>query len=198
LANRPVIDTFSRAAVYFNQLNHSGVIQELKERSFAFDQEIIDKFERLIGTAAKLRNTFLVITWLSLAVAATVAAGLIWGYLAQNAQSIALLRAHAAWSWPLLAAIPFQLLLTFVYGLFYLAIAVMVWNALVMFPAVSHGLLYASGGSWVVGAITWSMLEPTMPWVIGSLFVMLLVGWLCLLLWRLTHRQLAHELRQAY
>ena len=198
LANRPVIDTFSRAAVYFNQLNHAGVIEQLKERSFAFDQEIIDKFERLIGTAAKLRNTFLVITWLTLGVAATVAAGLIWSYLAQNAQSIAVLRAHAAWSWPLLAAIPFQLLLTFAYGLLYLGIAVLIWNVIVMLPAVSNGLLYASGGSWIVGPITWAMLKPTLPWLVGSLLVMLLVGWVCLVLWRLTHRQLAHELRQAY
>ena len=195
---KPTINTFSRAAVYFNQNNNSGVIDQLRARAFAYDREIIDKFERLLGTAAKLRNTFLVITWLSLAVAATVAAGLIWGYLAQNAQAIAVLRAHAAWRWPFLAAIPFQLILTFVYASIYIAFAIIVWNVLIIYTPLASTIYAVTSGGWLAGQISLDMLAPTMPWLAGSFVVMLLVGWCCLGIWRLTRKELAHELKDAY
>lgn len=198
LMNKRQILNFSRAAVYFDQQNHEGVIGELRNRAFAFDQEIIAKFERLISTSAQLRNTFVVITWLTLAVAATVAAGLVWSYLAQNAKSIAVLRAHDAWFWPLLIAIPFQLLLTFCYALFYVLLGALLWNLLVSAPAVSLLFSQLTNNSWIPGAITWDVVRPTLAWVAGSFIVMIPVGWVCMCLWRLTHRRLAHELRQAY
>lgn len=198
LVGKSQIESFSRAAVYFTQSNHKGVIAELYARAFAFDREIISKFERLIGTAAKLRNTFLVISWLTLAVAATVAAGLIWSYLAQNSKSIAVLRAHAAWVWPLAAAIPFQLLLTFSYSVAYIAITISLWNWLVDHSGLAMQVANMTGGTWLPSRLTWPMIETTLPWVLGSLVVMLLVGWVCLFVWRVTHHRLAHELRQAY
>lgn len=196
--NKPVFRSFSRAAVYFNQSNHQGVIDELVTRAFAFDTEIVNKFSRLIGTAAQLRNTFVVIAWLTLAVAATVASGLIWSYLAQNAKSIAVLRAHNAWFWPLFSAIPFQVLLTFCYSLFYLAAFAFVWNFLVITTPLSAYLSELTAGAWMADVITWQTVSGTLNWVFGSLLVMILVGWICLMSWRLCHRNLAHELRQAY
>lgn len=198
LMSKRQILNFSRAAVYFNQQNHHGVIEELRNRSFAFDQEIISKFERLIGTSAQLRNTFVVITWLTLAVAATVAAGLIWSYLAQNAKSIAVLRAHDAWFWPLFSAIPFQLLLTFVYALMYVFAGAVLWNVVVAQSLVSQFFMQLTDGAWIPTTVTWSVVRPTLHWVAGSFVVMIPVGWMCMLLWRMSHRRLAHELRQAY
>lgn len=195
---KPIYSSFSRAAVYFNPVNHKGVIEELGKRSFSFDEEIVSKFNRLIGTASQLRNTFVVIAWLTLAVAATVAGGLIWGYLAQNAKSIAVLRAHNAWFWTLFSAIPFQVLLTFSFAVFYLAGFTFIWNYLVIGTSMPERLALLSDGAWSPDVISWHMITSTYAWVLGSLAVMVLVGWFCLVLWRLTHRNLAHELRQAY
>lgn len=189
---------YERASVYFTQRNNAAVIDELRNKEFAFDREIISKFERLISTSAQLRNTFLVITWLTLAVAITVAAGLIWTYLGQNAKSIAVLRAHNAWFWPLVSAIPFQLLLTYIYALLYMLAGAFLWNALVQLPFVQLFVEEVAAGSWQPVPITFDLVRPAIPWIIGSLLVMVIVGWVCLLLWRITHRKLAHELRQAY
>lgn len=190
--------SFPRAAVYFNQSNHTGVINHLRDMAFSFDGEIINKFERLMTTSSRLRNTFMVISYLTLAVAATVAAGLIWGYLLQNAKSIAVLRAHNAWIWPLSAAIPFQLLLTFIYALVYILIGCLVWNLMLSVPDIQLVLQKIGGGAWQPAPIRWEFIAPTIPRLAMSLLVMLLVGFLCLFIWRVTHRKLAHELRQAY
>lgn len=198
LVGKSAIESFSRASVYFTQSNHADVIDKLYARAFAFDSEIVNKFERLIGTSAKLRNTFSIINWLTLVVAATIAAGLTWSYLAQNSKSIAVLRAHAAWVWPLVSAIPFQLLLTFIYSLVYIAIAIGLWNVLVSVPFFIRQVAEFSNGTWVPSRLSWEMIEVTMPWVFGSLLAMLVVGWICLAVWRFTHRSLAHDLRQAY
>jgi len=198
LVGKSQIESFSRAAVYFTQSNHAGVIEELYKRAFAFDREIVNKFERLIGTAAKLRDAFFVINWLSLIVAGTVAAGLIWSYLVQNAKSIAVLRAHAAWVWPLVAAIPFQLLLTFFYSMLYIAFVIILWNWLAVQSPIVTLVANLTSGAWAPAQVSWSMVKTTLPWVFASLVAMLLVGWVCLLVWRLTHRRLAHDLNQAY
>lgn len=198
LVGKSQLSTYPRAAVYFTQKNYFNVMDELRERSFAFDTEIVNKFERLIATAAKLRNTFLIITWLSLGVAVTVAAGLIWGYLQQNAKSIAVLRAHDAWFWPLVSAIPFQLFLTYCFGLLYIALGILIWNALVQIPMTNAWIASLSGGTWMPSILGWIDLSPTIPLLLWSLVVMICVGWLCLLCWRVLHSELAHELRQAY
>lgn len=198
LVGRSQLSTYSRAAVYFTQSNHGTVMAELEAREFAFDREIVHKFERLIGTAAQLRNTFSAITWLSLAIACTVAAGLIWGYLVQNAKAIAMLRAHDAWLWPLVAAIPFQLILTFVYGLFYLLLCLGAWNLLANVSWLGTYITDWTQGTWQWKRLGMELLGPTIPWLVGSLVTMMIVGWLCLYLWHITHRELAHELRQAY
>ena len=130
--------------------------------------------------------------------AATVAAGLIWGYLLQNAKSIAVLRAHNAWVWPLTAAIPFQLLLTFLYAVLYIFIGCVVWNLLLNVPGIQLALQSLGGESWQPSKISWEVVTPTIPRLLLSFVVMLLVGFLCLFIWRVTHRKLAHELRQAY
>ena len=190
--------SFPRAAVYFNRANHSEVIGTLNDRGFAFDREIINKFERLMSTSSKLRNTFLVISYLTLAVAATVAGGLVWGYLVQNARAIAVLRAHDAWLWPLIGAIPFQLLLTFVYALLYVGLGMLVWNLLFGLPLFQHAMTVIGQGAWQPGPVSLSMIAPTVPRLVLTLGLMWLVGFLCIFIWRVTHRRLAHELRQAY
>lgn len=190
--------SFPRAAVYFNRANHSEVIGTLNERGFAFDREIINKFERLMSTSSKLRNTFLVISYLTLAVAATVAGGLVWGYLVQNARAIAVLRAHDAWLWPLVGAIPFQLLLTFVYALLYVGLGMVVWNLLFGLSFFQQAMAVIGQGAWQPGPVSLSMITPTLPRLVLTLGLMWLVGFLCIFIWRITHRRLAHELRQAY
>jgi len=196
--NKREINNLSRAAVYFNQQNHSGVIDKLFDRSFAFDQEIVNKFKRLLTTAAQLRNTFAVLTWLSLIVAITVAAGLIWAYLANNAKSIAVLRAHNAWFWPLVSAIPFQLVLAFSYAILYLFLGAVCWNILVTLPGFVPFITHWTGGHWVPSSLNWHHVQSSGQWLLISLVGMVLVGWICLGLWHVTHRRLAHELRQAY
>jgi len=199
--NKPYKDSeisFGRAAVYFNQFNNTEIIQEISDRSFSFDKEIVSKFQRVIATASNLRSTFLVITWLTLIVAATVTAGLVWNYLSQNAKSIAVLRAHGAWLWTFLAAIPFQIALTFAYACFYLCVSVIAWNLLVAADWFNRWVLTAFNGQWTPRNVDFNTIMQTVPWVIGCLIIMILVGWLCLLLWRVTHRNLAHELRQAF
>jgi len=198
LSGKSSRDYYQRAAVYFTQTNLGDVMNELRSRAFAFDREIITKFERLMATATQLRNTFLVITWLTLVVAATVAAGLIWSYLSQNAKSIAVLRAHDAWLWPLVAAIPFQLLLTFLYSLGYIILAVSIWNLLNTSSWFRKLVEIISDGTWQPENITFALIQPAVPWLLSSLLAILVVGWLCLAVWRVTHRKLAHELRQAY
>jgi len=190
--------SFPRASVYFNRTNHSDVIRTLKQRGFAFDREIISKFERLMATSAKLRNTFLVISYLTLAVAATVAGALVWSYLLQNARAIAVLRAHDAWLWPLLGAIPFQLLLTFIYALLYIAAGIFFWNLLFKVPGFQHALDSIQQDTWNPGVIRWDVITPTVPRLLLTLTMMWAVGFICLLVWRFTRNKLAHELRQAY
>jgi len=193
---KPAIGSYSRAAVYFDRQNHARVIDALRARAFAFDEEIVSKFERLLGTAASLRNTFLAITWLSLAVAVTVAAGLIWSYLSQNAKAIALLRAHDASIAPLVAAIPFQLTLTFLYSLGVLALLALAWNALAASDAAVRALASLTDGALSPAAIPWQGLVGAAPPLALTFVAMLLVGLLSLCAWHLTHPDLAHELRE--
>ena len=188
--------SYSRAAIYFDRQNHSRVIDVLRDRAFAFDEEIVSKFERLLGTASRLRNTFMAITWLSLAVAITVAAGLVWSYLSQNAKAIALLRAHDASTAPLVAAIPFQLMLTFLYSLGVLALLALTWNALSASDVVVRAVNAMTDGAVSMEAIPWQSLAIATPPLAITFVVMLVVGFLSLCAWHFTHPDLAHELRE--
>jgi|GEM_PF-7004997 len=192
---KPARPGFSRAAVYFDQRNHGTVIDALRERAFAFDEEIVSKFERLIGTAATLRNTFLAMTWLSLVVALMVAAGLIWSYLKQNAKAIALLRAHGAWVAPLVSAIPFQLLLTYAYSVAILATAVGAWNLAAGWQPISAWVARISDGAMSIEPVRRSTLLQAGEPLAVTLLVMVVVGLASLAFWSATHPNLAHELR---
>ena len=193
---KPQFDSYSRAAVYFDRDDHARVLDALRARAFAFDEEIVSKFERLMTTAASLRNTFVAITWLSLGVAVTVAAGLIWSYLSQNAKAIALLRAHGAWRAPLVAAIPFQLTLTFLYSLAALGLAVLAWNALASIAAVRAAIGRATGGAVEAAPIDARLLVDSLPTLALTWAAVVGVGLASLLAWRLLHPSLAHELRE--
>ena len=190
------LSSYSRAAVYFDRGNHARVLDALRERAFAFDDEIVSKFERLIATAARLRNTFMAITWLSLGVAITVAAGLIWSYLTQNAKAIALLRAHDAWRAPLLAAIPFQLTLTFAASLLVLGAAVFLWNALLAFEPLRAALGGLVAGAVDIAPVPDGALLDSAPTLLLTYLAVIAVGLASLGAWRVLHPSLAHELRE--
>ena len=193
---KPQFGSYSRAAVYFDRDDHARVLDALRARAFAFDEEIVSKFERLMTTAARLRNTFVAITWLSLGVAVTVAAGLIWSYLSQNAKAIALLRAHDAWRAPLIAAIPFQLTLTFLYSLAALGFAVLAWNALASVGAVRAAMGRVTGGAVEATPIDLRVVLDSLPTLALTWAAVVGVGLASLLAWRLLHPSLAHELRE--
>ena len=193
---KPLLGTYSRAAVYFDRDDHGRVLDALRARAFAFDDEIVSKFERLITTAASLRNTFMGITWLSLGVAVTVAAGLIWSYLSQNAKAIALLRAHDAWRAPLVAAIPFQLTLTFAASLAALLAAVLGWNAAIGLEPVRAAVRRLAGGSVEPAPVPAHLLVDSVPTLALTYAAVIGVGLASLVAWRVLHPSLAHELRE--
>ena len=193
---KPLLGTYSRAAVYFDRDDHGRVLDALRARAFAFDDEIVSKFERLITTAASLRNTFMAITWLSLGVAVTVAAGLIWSYLSQNAKAIALLRAHDAWRAPLVAAIPFQLTLTFAASLAALLVAVLGWNVAIGLEPVRAAIARLAGGRVELAPVPAHLLADSVPTLALTYAAVVAVGLASLFAWRALHPSLAHELRE--
>ena len=136
------------------------------------------------------------ITWLSLGVAVTVAAGLIWSYLSQNAKAIALLRAHDAWRAPLVAAIPFQLTLTFAASLAALLAAVLGWNLAIGLEPVRAAVRRLAGGSVEPAPVPAHLLADSVPTLALTYVAVIAVGLASLFAWRALHPSLAHELRE--